>query len=278
LQVLLAAIDQGSLTAAASALSLGQSTVSRRLARLESLLGARLLDRTPEGVRPTELAERLAPHAELIAEHMDNIQRVVADQEEGVRGRVRLAVPDGLGSDWLIPRMQSLFDAYPELEVDILSGTAIVDLVRREADLALRFVAPTHPELLVRRVARMKLAPWIHPRLAGRGPKQMRWIKLIDPEGNYLETQWIRRHAKGAPVMRVNSWNALFAGVREGLGAGILSPLVAEAAGLLPLDDVPRVGHRDLMLVYHPALREVPRIGAVRDWLIEHAPLPLNAR
>ncbi|MEE9384657.1 MAG: hypothetical protein V3V08_14730 [Nannocystaceae bacterium] len=72
--------------------------------------------------------------------------------------------------------------------------------------------------------------------------------------------------------MRVTNWNALFSGVLNELGAGILSPLVAEPEGLVPMRGVPKVGHRDLLLVYHPALRDVPRVAAVRDWLLANVP------
>ncbi|TPV95246.1 MAG: LysR family transcriptional regulator [Myxococcales bacterium FL481] len=272
LQVLLAAVANGSLSAAAQALHLGQSTASRRLARLERRLGAPLLDRTPEGIRPTDLAERLLPHAELIAEHMDNIHRVVSGGQDGVSGRVRLALPDGLASTWLAPRLGALLESYPRLELDLLMGTAVVDLVRREADLALRFVPPSHPELLVRRLSRLPLRAFVAPSLAEVPVRKLRFIQLLDPEAAYLETQWIKRHAPDAPTLRVSNWNALFAMVRAGLGAGVLSPLVAEPVGLVPVSAVPKVGSRDLLLVYHPALRAVPRITAVRDWLLANAP------
>ncbi|TPV92648.1 MAG: LysR family transcriptional regulator [Myxococcales bacterium FL481] len=267
LQVLLAAVANGSLSGAAHALDLGQSTASRRLARLERRLGAPLLDRTPDGIRPTDLAERLIPHAELIAEHMDHIHRVVTGEHGDVSGRVRLALPDGLASTWLAPRLGSLLEAHPKLELDLLMGTAVVDLVRREADLALRFVAPNHPELLVRRLARLPLRAFVAPSLADVPVRALRFIQLLDPAAAYPETQWIQRHAPKAPTLRVSNWNALFALVRAGLGAAVLTPLIAEPAGLVPVPAVPKVGFRDLLLVYHPALRAVPRIAAVRDWL-----------
>ena len=276
LQLLLAARSTGSLSAAAKNLGLGQSTASRRLARLEARLGAPLLDRTPEGIQPTELAELIAPHAELIAEHMADIQRVTAGQRTSVRGRVRIALPDGLASTWLAPRLGTFLAAHPELELDLLSGNAVVDLVRREADLALRFVAPTHPELLVRRLARLQLRVFVKPELARTPIRELRMIKLLDPSTAFPETQWIRRHARHCQLLRVSDWNALFAAVGHGLGAGILSPVVAEPAGLVQLESVPAAGHRDLLMVYHPALREVPRVAAVRDWLLANAPAVPN--
>ncbi len=272
LRAMLAALEHGSLSEAARSLGVGQSTGRRRIARLEAQLGGRVLDRTPEGVRPAELAERLVPHAELIAEQMHALRRTLAGVEREPRGRVRLALPDGFATTWLLPKLDEFYAVYPEVIVDLVIGTAIVDLVRREADLALRFVTPDHSDLLVRRCARIPLRAFVHPAVASKPVGALRFIALADPAGAYLETQWIRRHAQGASVMFVDNWNALFVAVREGLGAGILSPLVAEDEGLVPLPGMPAVGERDLYLVYHPALREVPRVVALRDWLLGHIP------
>ena len=140
--------------------------------------------------------------------------------------------------------------------------------MRREADLALRFVPPEHPELAMKRAAKLPLYAYVRPELQGCNPNELLFVMLTDPNGAYLETQWIRRHASGARRLHVSNWNALFAAVRHGLGAGILSPLVAEEAGLVRLEGVPKVGARELLLVYHPALRRVPRIAAVREWLV----------
>ena len=267
LKMLLRAIDEGSLSAAAGALGVGQSTASRRIARLEDQLASRLLDRTPDGVEPTTLAERIAPYARAIEEQMAAIARLAEGEEASVRGLVRLAMPDGLASTWLVPRLGSLFDLYPELELELMIGTPIVDLLRREADLALRFVAPPHPDLVVKRAARLPLYAYVTPALRDCTPRELLFVMLSDPAGAYLETQWIQRHASRSRRLHVSNWNALFAAVKEGLGAGILSPLVAEEAGLVRLENVPRVGFRDLLLVYHPASRDVPRINAVREWL-----------
>lgn len=273
LAVLLAVLRHGSLNRAAQALRIGQSTASRRLARLEERLGARLFDRLPEGLRPTQFAIDLEPHARFIEGHMADVERLAAGQEAAPHGRVVVALPDGLASHWLIPMLPDFYARYPQVEVDCVIGHAVVDLTRRAADLALRFVPPTAPDLVVRRLRTIPLAAYVHPRLADADPAALRWIMLGDPERRFVESRWIDAHVAPGKTMNVSLWHALLAAVQQGLGAGILSPLVAEPLGLtlLEIDDATPLS-RELLLVYHRALRDVPRIAALRRWLVEVAP------
>lgn len=269
LAVVLAGLEHGSLNQAAAALQISQSTASRRLARLERTLGARLFDRTPDGLQPTELARQLAPHARLVADQMVDIRRLAQGRERRPRGRVRLAVVDGMAPVLLAPALSPFYADYPDITLDLLGGQAVVDLVRGEADIALRMVRPTAPDLVVRSLGSLAVEPFAAPSLAG-GLDQVRWVALHDPALALPESQWLARHVPEAHLTRVSSWNVLFACVRSGVGAGLLPPLVAEAAGLRRLDG-PAAPPRRLLLVYHRALREVPRIVAVREWLVRTA-------
>jgi len=269
LAVMLMGLEHGSLSRAARALRISQSTASRRLARLEEQVG-RLFDRTPEGLVATALALQVAPYARLIASHLTDIQRVASGHEDRPHGRVRLAVVDGLAPPFIVPGLAALRRRWPEIELDLLSGQAVVDLVRGEADLALRFLRPTTPDLVVRRLAEVPMGVYVHPSLARVPPAELPWVSFHDPEQRFSETRWLDAHV--APVHRtgVSAWSVLWAAVNAGVGAGILSPTVAEPAGLhrVPLA-LPPIPSRELLLVYHQALRDVPRIAAVRTWLLE---------
>lgn len=271
LALVLAALRTGSLNRAAVALGVSQSTASRRLVRAEERLRNRLFDRTPEGLVPTAFATEIAAHAELIESHMADIEHLVAGREGEPTGRVRIALPDGLASNWLIPSIAPFLDVHPGIELDLVIGHAVVDLVRREADLALRFVRPTSPDLVVARIGEIPMGPFVHPSLADRDPRTLRWMVFDDPDRKYLETQWVDTHIDPRHTFRVSLWNALFAGITEGVGAGLVSPLVAVPAGLVELPGLPPVASRPLFLVYHRALRDVPRIAALRRWLTRHS-------
>lgn len=272
LAVLLAASEHRSLNRAARALRIGQSTASRRLARLEAELGARLFDRTPDGLRPTALAGELLPHARLIEGHMADITRLAEGREAAPEGRVRLAVPDGFGTAWLVPRLPAFFARWPDVQLDLSMDHAVADLVRREADLALRFVRPRAPDLVFQRVGHLAMGAYARPELAARPPGTLRWIHLHDPELRFAETRWLRTQLRPACTMAVSQWQAMFTAVCGGLGGAVLSPVVAEPAGLVSvLADQPPPPGRDLYLVVHRALRHVPRVRVVFEWLREQA-------
>lgn len=272
LAVLLATVKQGSVSAAARTLRISQSTASRRLARLESALSVRLFDRTSEGVLPTDFAERLVPLARLVEGNMADIARLAHGEEVHPRGRVRLALPDGVASAWLLPMLSEFYDRYPEVAVDLVIGHAVVDLVRREADIALRFIPPTSPDLRVRKLGCLAIEPYARPDAARSNPQEMRWILFDDPDAAFVETQWVLQHVQPRWFMQVSLWNALFAAVSHGLGAAMLSPTIAQPAGLVRVcEDLPPPPERVMYLVYHRALRSVPRVAVLRDWLVEKA-------
>ncbi len=270
LAVLLAAFDHQSLNRAAAALQIGQSTASRRLHRLETDLGARLFDRTPEGLQPTALALDLLPHARLIEGHMADITRLAAGMESEPEGRVRLAMPDGFASEWMMPRLHGFFERWPRVDIDFVIGHAVVDLIRREADVAVRFIRPTSPDLILKTLGHLPMGAFATPEVARQPLDQLRWIQFDDPDGRFSETRWVDTHIQPTRTMRVSVWNALFSAAKQGLGAAVLAPMVADAAGLVPVaSHLPPPPSREVYLVVHRALRHVPRIRALLDWITE---------
>ncbi len=268
LQVLLAGLRTGSLNQVARTLGVSVSTASRRLARLEGALDRPLFDRVPEGLLPTALARSLEPHALMIEGQMADIERLALATRGPPRGTVRLALPDGIASKLLVPRLGAFFAQYPDVDLELLIGHAVVDLVRREADVALRFVPPTAPDLVRKALGPIPMGLYGRAALRGRPLDELRWVMFIDPEARLLETQWVQQHVRPAHTLCCSSWNTLFAAVEQGIGPALLSPLVAEAAGLVPLGaGLPLPPARTLWLVHHQALRHVPTIAALRGWL-----------
>ena len=270
LVLLLAALEQGSLSKAARWLHTSQSTASRRLVRLEARLGGRLFDRNPDGLAPTALALDIAPFARLIAGHMTDIARVASGFEAAPHGRVRLAVVDGMAPVLVVPGLAALRTRHPGIELDLLSGQSVVDLIRGEADLALRFIRPTASDLVVRKLHELPMAVFVHPSLAKVPLDALPWVGFHDPKERFEETRWLHAHVRPAHLTTVSAWSVLWAAVQAGVGAAIVSPYVAVPAGLVRRELMaPPVPPRELLLVYHQALRNVPRIAAVRAWLVE---------
>ncbi len=272
LTLLLAAVENGSLSGAARSLRVSQSTASRRLVRLEEALGARLFDRTPEGLAPTALTHQLLPHVRIVEGHMADLMRVAAGQEATPSGRVRLALPDGLASSWHVQRLPDFHAHYPDVELDLTIGPAVVDLVRGESEIALRFVPARASDLIEVPLGSVPLAAYASEKPRRMPLDALRWVMLVDPHRAFHETQWIEEHIKPKRRMTVSLWNALFAAVQAGVGPAILPRRVAEEVGLVRVGPkLPPPEARQLRMVFHRALREVPRIRAVVDWLREEA-------
>jgi DNA-binding transcriptional LysR family regulator len=274
-RVLLAVLREGSFSGAAQVLSVEQSTVSRRIAALETALGGALFDRTAAGPRPTELALRLLPQAERMEAELTKLVDLSAEGGE-VRGRVRLALASSFAVQVVVPfLLPQLRRLYPQLRVDLVVDERAADLGHREADIAVRFFRPTQGDYVAKRVARLSTAVLGHQRyLEGRTPtlSKLDWIVFDLPGASTPDAAFLAAHAPAVePVMRTNSHLVQVEAVRSGLGVALLvRAICAIDPGLvelsLPLPDGPQV---ELWLVTPRSLSTVPRVRAVWEFLDE---------
>ncbi len=274
----LAALRAGSFGDAARELGVEQSTVSRRVAALEDALGAELFQRTPRGLVPTELAQRLRPHAEQLEASVRAMHAEAADEAHTLAGAVRVAMTETMAVMTFVPALEPLLVAHPELRIEITTGFEVVSLLRREADLALRFAEPTAQELVSRRIAEFNNRVIVHRRYLERigavtSVDDVDFITLDRPLEWMVEYQWFQKHIGRTPRVRSNSYMAQIAAVRAGLGAALLPLEVAEGdpdVVELPLD-LPPGPQLPLWLVAHRAVRHLPRIALMWDSIVQLA-------
>lgn len=275
--MLLTVLRSGSFTLAARALGTDQSTVSRRIAALETRLGAPLFERTPRGPRPTERAERLREAAERVDNEMHRFADVAAGDEPAVRGRVRIATSEGLAIHALVPEvLPALAKAHPELTIELSTSERAVDLAAREADIALRFFRGGRGDLLIQRVTTVPTAVLarrsIARKLQGVPTTELPWIVAEVPGIDTPEVAWLRVHG-GTPRLVCTSYEVLLAGIRAGLGVGIAPrALLRTHRELVALEAHPVGPPLEVFLVTRRAIRKQPRIAAVIDLLIAELP------
>ena len=270
LSLFLAAHRAGSLTRAAAKLGLNQSTMSRRLAAFEEVIGGPLFDRTPDGLVPTDLAARLLGPAERAEEAAHDAARVVFDREHGVEGDVRLAVADGMADFVVAPGLAELRERHPGLRVTLFVSDALADLTRREADIGLRFVRPTRGDLVARCLYSGGYALFGAPGFAaalGAGPHELAGLPFVgwDPEtqGHFPEAAWEARSGVRV-VARATSLTARIRMAQGGVGAiQLVRDWGRGLPGLVRLDTAEIALSSEVWLVTHRALRDVPRIRAV---------------
>jgi DNA-binding transcriptional LysR family regulator len=137
-ELFLAVAEAGSLTAAAQTLRVTQPTISRRLAELEASLGEPLFERSVEGTSLTSFGERLLEPVRRMSEAGREVDHAASGAETKPRGVVRVTAPPGVAFDLVAPFAGLARSRLPEVQLEVVSSVAYLDLVRREADLAVR--------------------------------------------------------------------------------------------------------------------------------------------
>lgn len=164
----LEAARTGSLSAAARRLGLTQPTAGRHIDALERALGVVLFTRTPHGLIPTAAAGELLPHAEAMATAEAALIRTASGEAGTERGTVRLTASHIVGCEVLPPVLAAFRARYPAIILELATSNYTEDLLRREADIAVRMVRPTQQSLIARHIGTVKIGLFAHRRYVER--------------------------------------------------------------------------------------------------------------
>lgn len=278
-RLFLAIADRGSLTEAARQLKVGQPTVSRRLGELEERLGYALFQRSVEGATLTAAGERWLSPARHMAEWAGELLRTAERGDGSPSGVVRVSAPPGVAYDFLAPFARALRERHPQLALEVSSRVEYVDLVRREADLALRTRAPAQRDLTT-------VASLTHVNDAFASP---RYLAQLPPRPALAQIAWIawappfeqlppnRELAALIPEFRpafaADDFIVQRRAAEEGVGAlflGLIRHRYSRPSELVPLGlDLGEHGRSSLHLVCARSALGVPRIRAVAELLAE---------
>jgi len=276
LRVFLAAWEQGTLTAAAAALGVGQATASRRIASLEDAVGQRLFDRHRSGLLPTDAARALHGPVLRMAEQARLAQAALAGLAAEPEGVVRVAVPPGVAADVLPPLVPGLRARHPRVRLEILGDNFSRDLTRHEADLAFRSTRPTTGDLVCRRMPAVPIGAWCSPAYAAALPDSaaaadLDWLQWSAELAHIPQALYVDRLLAGrAPALTSNSFVCLRASCQQGLGCMVLPAIQAQPMGLIPVPvALPQLPAAPFYLVVPRSLRSVPRVAAVVDYFTE---------
>jgi DNA-binding transcriptional LysR family regulator len=277
LRIFLSVARSGSASAAAPGLGLSQPTVSRRLAALARSLGAELVQAGARGYELTPAGRSLQAHAEAMEREVLSARRDLDRLDERPRGSVRLSAPEGLGLALLAPALGAFARQHPGIDLVLAAESAVANLSRREADLALRFVRPRQRDLVMRRLASVPFSPYASPRYLKEHPREAGasllpgddLVALHESMDASPEGSWLQAHAPRQRVrVRVHASLALREALLAGAGVGILPDYLGEHPGLRRIGSGP-ILHRDLFLVFHRALRNAERLRIVSRFVLE---------
>ncbi len=274
----LGVLREGSLSGAARALGIAQPTVGRHITALESALRLALFVRSQQGLLPTEAATALQAHAETMESSAAALERVAASQGEGVRGTVRVSASDVVGVEVLPAILAELRARHPDLKIELVLSNRLQDLLKREADIAVRMLRPKQEQLIARRIGDVALGLHAHQSyLAREGtPRSMADLSRHALIGFDQETAFVRsaaRSLKGLTrasfAMRTDSDLAQLALIRAGAGIGICQVALARRdPALVRLLPRPFALKLDTWVTMHEDLRSSPRCRATFDALV----------
>ena len=179
-----AVLDAGSLMGAARKIGALQPTLSRHITELESQLGAPLFERTGRGVTPTAMALAIADSARQMEAGADELARTLAGQRNATSGSVRITT-SAVAASWLLPPILArLHQEEPGIQLELVASNQLSNLLRREADIAVRMVRPTQSSLLAKKLADLPIVAAAHASYLARAgtprkPEELLHHRLI---------------------------------------------------------------------------------------------------
>jgi DNA-binding transcriptional LysR family regulator len=273
----LAVLREGSLSGAARSLGLTQPTIGRHIEALEQAVDFQLFTRSQRGLAATEAALELRPYAEALSSTAASLLRAASGQSSAVKGTVRVSASEVVSVEVLPPILAALRERYPELVIELAVSNTVEDLLRRDADIAVRMVEPGQEALVVKRLGTISLGLHAHRRyLDRRGtPKRYEDLAAHDVIGFDRETPALRSLLKNVPrfdvsrfALRTNSDLAQLAAIRAGFGIGVCQVALArrdrDLVRVLPDAFELKLG---TWLAMHENLRSTPRCRIVFDAL-----------
>ncbi len=272
LRIFLAVARATSLSTAAQALGVNQSTVSRRLAAMEENLGTRLIERRAKGHTLTAAGQELSAIAGNVEDEFIRVDAKVAGRDTRLSGRLRVTCVDMMVDRYLAPHVASFCAEHTEIELSLLTPFQPLDIMRREADVAVR-VSASPPETLVgRRLFDFALAVYASPDFVDAlpdepDPAQFNWVGWASDDYN---KRMITDNYPDAKVChRIDSLLVLNALVQQGLGASVLPCYWADkncALRRVYNQPVSQSG-LGLWVLAHPDVRHVERVRAFTGFI-----------
>jgi DNA-binding transcriptional LysR family regulator len=276
---LLAVVREGSLSGAARRLAMTQPTLGRHVAQLEAALGVALFTRSPGGLTPTDAALALLPHAEAMEAGAAAVVRAASGAAGGEGGTVRITASEIVGAEVLPPILAAFRRRHPRIVLELALTNRTEDLLRRDADLAVRMARPKQEALLARRIGHVPLGLYAHRRYLARfgtpaDIDDLRRHHLIgfDRDARAWQSLDERRFAFDRALFSFRADNDLaqLAALRAGLGiGGCQRPIAARDKALVPVLPKAIAFSLDMWLVMHEDLRASRPLRLIFDYLAD---------
>ena len=282
IRAFLAALDAGSLLGAAKKLQTTQPTVGRQVAQLEAQMGVVLFERTGRGLQPTATALSLADAARSMESGALQLARQLQAKQTQVQGTVRITASQPVAYQLLPPILASMRDALPEIQVELISSNQVSNLLRREADIAVRMVQPDQGTLIAKKLGSVSVGVYAHKSYLARfgtpqAPDDLLNHTLIGYDNDDVMIRGFANYGQslGKEAFAIRSddlivqWQALCAACGIGFVADYMGRSQSDLVKILPMLKIPPL---PMWLAVHREIRSNQRIRAVFDYLAKALP------
>jgi len=278
----LAVLDAGSVSAAAKRSGARQPTLSRHVAELETQLGAPLFERTGRGVVPTAAALAIVDAARRMEDAALAVGLGLASARSLARGVVRITTSE-VAATWLLPEVLArLVREHPEIEIELVASNELTNLLRREADIAVRMVRPMQQSLIARKLGEIEIVAAAHKSYLAKAPPlrvpdDLAAHRLI---GFDRDDSIIRGAARmglvlsrGDFALRTDDQVAYGRLVAAGAGIGFVARYnLRDWPGVVAVLPTLAVGALPCWLAVHREIRSNPLVRTVYDFLASEIP------
>jgi len=279
----LAALNHGSLLGAAKVLHTSQPTLGRHIAELESQLGVVLFERTGRGLVPTATALKLADAARGMADGADQFARALTGTQAKNTGTVCITASTPVAVQILPPILLQMRQVLPNIQVELVASNTVSNLLRREADIAVRMVRPEQGSLVAKKIGDVTVGAFAHRaylsrRSPIRQPMDLMGHELIGSDTDTAILDGFKAMGFAASkdlfAFRTDDFIVQWQAVRAGLGIGFVASYMAriDADVVQVLPDVLRIPPLTMWLAVHREIRTSQLIRSVYDFLAEALP------
>jgi DNA-binding transcriptional LysR family regulator len=277
LKLFLACARHRSFRNASEVLDLNSTTLMRRLDRLEEQIGCKLFLRDQSGLTLSEEGLSMIADVTEMERHAFNVFRRAYQSSHDPAGTVRIAVTEGPGNFWILPRLIDFQRTYRRITVDLRCAMEQADVARLECDIAIQLEPPTNPDLIVAKLGRLHIYPFVsegYKKLYGLPASiaELRNHRIVKQNAPQVDDAAYAR-ILGLPSLesvvgiRTNSSVGVLYAVERGAGVGFLPTSSIALGAPLVAVDMGVSHHADLWLTYHREFRNSDRHKIVIDWL-----------
>ncbi|MBA1181003.1 LysR family transcriptional regulator [Pseudomonas psychrotolerans] len=269
-RIFLAVARGGSYGSAARALGISHPTVGRRIKTLEDEAGQALLRRTREGLILTNSGDAVFALAESMEASALAMERRLAGNHQRLEGILRISSADWFAGYVLAPVLADLTRRHPAVVPEVIASYRLLDLSRRDADVAFRLVPFSEPDIVQRRFLRMPYGLYGSAETALAVQEDTAAVGLIlmnSAQSHFPDVAWLLERLPDSPRAFTSTSRTVQAQMcRRGLGVAVLPrPLGDATAGLQLIERFGSPPSRDIWVGYHQDLRHMDRLRALLD-------------